>query len=156
MDSNHFPELERGDVLDLSPGEIRVQFTHCPACFLNYKLSVVRGLRWGPVVVNLIGVGGNRWATTSSNTWATSFNSSSKAIIPTKMSVFIDLQKKWDKTTNSFVVFHFLFCSCIFFCVCAGSQIQFFRSLNRLPQIISGVCSDYLMPLLIQCQVMVD
>ena len=80
--------LSRGD---WDPAQYR-----CLAHFPSYKLSMVRGLGWVPVVLELdwgLWVVGR--ATASSNALATSFSPSSKATSPTKTSTFIDLWKKW-------------------------------------------------------------
>ena len=144
----------------LSRGDLGPVHYHCPTCFLSYKLGVVRGLGQGPVESRTCsGGGGKRWAKASSNTWATSFSSSMKARNSTKMYTFMDLQRKWDESTNSFCSLSLFFENVLHFFVlflCVGSQIQFCRSLNRHPQIMSGICSDSLMPQYVQCQVMVD
>ena len=110
---------------------------------LSYKLSVEGVLLWQ----NLIGGGGNRWATTSPNAWATLFNSLLNVRNSAKMSTFGDLQKKREKqkkTLSLFFLFYvnfvhllnFIFVFYIYF-VCR-SQFQSCRSLHRLPKIISG------------------
>ena len=115
----------------LSKGDLNPFHCHCPAHFQNYRLSVVGGLCGILLWQNLFGGGGNRWATASSNTWATSFNSSSKARNSTKMSTFGDLQKKGEKATKC--LFPFFYIPCIFFILCVGLQIQFCRSPDGLP-----------------------
>ena len=91
--------------------------------YLNpFTLSVVGGLCKALLWQNLIWGGHNRWATTSSNAWATSFNFSSKARNSVKMSTFGDLQKKRGKLLGSLVfssVLLLVYISCILlFCIC--------------------------------------
>ena len=89
----------------VSKGDLNQFHCHCPVHFQNYRLSVVGGLCGVLLWQNLIGGGGNRWATTSSNAWATSFNSSSKARNRT-------MEEKGGKPLNSFP-FHLFCCFCI-------------------------------------------
>ena len=90
----------------LCKGDLGPFHHHCLAHFQSYRLSVGRGLCLVLLWWNLIRGGGNRWATTSSKAWATSFNSSSNARNCAKMSTFSDL-------LNFFSLFLFLcwFCT---------------------------------------------
>ena len=134
----------------------------CP-CLVHsqiYRVSVVGWPVWGPVVVELDFGWGNRWATASSNDWATLFNSSPKARNSMKMSTFEDVHiwgstEKRGKTIRLlsfssflllcislpflFVLFFCFFFVFFFYILCVGSQIKSCRSLNGLPQVISGV-----------------
>ena len=119
----------------LSKGDPYPFHCHCLAHFQSYRLHMVGGPGQGPVVAELDSGWDNRWATTSSNAWSTSFNSSSNARNSAKMSTFRDLQKKRGKTTkllSFFLLMLILYISCIFFCfgLHVGSQIQFCRRLN--------------------------
>ena len=120
----------------LSKGDLGPFHCHCLAHFQNYKLSVGGALH-GSVVVEL-DQGGNRWAIASSNAWATLFNSLLKARNSVKMSTFGDLQKKRGKPLTPFSFPLFLLLSYISFIFCVGSQIQFCRNLNGLPQVVSS------------------
>ena len=51
--SSSFSELERWNVLDFFRESLGPVHCHCLAHYLSYILIVVRGLGWGPVVVEL-------------------------------------------------------------------------------------------------------
>ena len=117
----------------LSKGDLNPFHHHCPVHSQSYKLSVVGGLCGVLLWKNLIREWDNRWATASSNAWATSFNSSSKlrnSIRCPHLGIY--RRKKQGKTTRLFP-FPLFCCFCIshgffvLFCfvsvLCAGSQI---------------------------------
>ena len=104
---------------------------------------------------------GCRWDTASSNAWATSFISSLKARNSVKISRFIDLWERWDKTTRTplfFCSFYFVLhlLHFFFFVICAGSHIPICEGLTGTPQIVSSVHSPTWVSLHVQSQVMVS